>query len=49
MELTEFEQEQIAEQIKQGFTSGRLDNEFGETGTFDCVSWKLKFEQWTED
>jgi len=50
MELTTIEEEQISEQIKQGFRSGRIDNEYGEHETqgIACVCWKLKIEKWEE-
>jgi len=40
MELTELDQEVIAEQIKEGFTSGRCD------GEDYCIAWELKTNKW---
>ena len=55
-ELTTIEQEQIAEQFKQGCTSGRVDNEivtkylYGEyeTHAIAHVSWELKYTKWED-
>ena len=50
MELTTVEEEQIAELIKGGFTSGRLDNDYGEYETLVTahVSWELKINKWED-
>jgi DNA-binding CsgD family transcriptional regulator len=44
IELTDMEQEEIARLIKEGYTSGRLDDEEGIS-----VSWELKYEKWADD
>ena len=43
MELTEEQKQEIANQIVEGFTSGRLDDEDGTK-----VAWDLKTEIWKE-
>ena len=46
MELTDSEQEEIARQIVEGNTSGRIDNT-GEDGETVFVSWNLCYEKWS--
>jgi len=40
----DFELEEIADRIKEGYTSGRVDGEGGK-----YVSWELKIEEWGGD
>ena len=49
-ELTTSEEEEIAELIKQGFTSGRVDTEYGEhkTRVNAHVAWELKVNRWED-
>ena len=50
MELTSVEQEQIAEQIKQGALRGRTDNEYGEheSKVIAHVGWELGYTKWED-
>lgn len=43
MNLTESQQEEISRLVKEGFTSGRLDEEDGTK-----TAWKLKTETWKD-
>jgi hypothetical protein len=45
--LTEEQREEIARLIKDGFTSGRLDEETP-GGTWIFTAWELKTEIWTD-
>lgn len=49
-ELTTIEEEQIAELIKEGYTSGRIDNDYGEHETLITayVAWELKINRWED-
>ena len=42
-ELNELDQEELARLIKEGYTSGRIDDENGRK-----ISWELKTKIWTD-
>ena len=43
-EVNDIDLEEIARLIKEGYTSGRLDDESGKR-----IFWELKLEVWMED
>lgn len=43
VEIEDVDREAIAEQVKQGFTSGRLDSDGGKK-----ISWSLDIEAWRD-
>jgi len=43
-ELDEYDLQEIARLIKEGFTSGHLNNEEGKN-----IYWELKFNVWKDD
>lgn len=47
MDLTDAQAEEIARQIEEGYTSGRLDEET-EAGTWIFTAWELKTERWSD-
>lgn len=47
MSLTDTQAEEIARQIKDGYTEGRLDEET-EGGTWIFTAWKLETEMWSD-
>ena len=45
VEINETDLEELARQIKEGFTSGRLDSET-DSGELKHISWKLETDVW---
>lgn len=46
-EINEVDLEELGEQIKKGYTSGRLDSETKD-GKRKFISWKLKTDSWID-
>lgn len=47
VEIIDLDLEALAEQVRQGFTSGRLDSET-ENMESKHIAWELKTEAWVE-
>ena len=45
--MNEYDRKELAKQIKNGFTSGRLDSETEDGGT-KYINWELKVVVWTD-
>jgi len=43
-ELEDVDLEELARQVKEGYTSGRLDNEEGQ-----YIYWELKYNVWKDE
>ena len=46
-EMNDYDRKELARQIKEGSTSGRLDSETEKGGT-KYINWELKFNIWTD-
>jgi len=47
LEIDDYDREAIAEQIKKGYTNGRLDSE-DEKGNIIHITWSIDMEKWKD-
>lgn len=47
LEINDYDREAIAEQVKQGYTSGRLDQQ-DEKGESIYITWSIDIEKWQD-